>query len=80
MGENCEIESSSLPSVSVEKDMEDVLRSFDSEYRLARRKMLQLVTQRPELMDPIIRTWEKGWKYVRKLLIEIGRASCRERV
>ena len=66
-GRNCEIEASTLPSVSVEKDMEDVLRSFDSEYRLARRKILQLVTQRPELMDPVIRTWEKGWKYVRKL-------------
>jgi len=66
-GRECEIDPSRLPQVSVEKDMEDVLRSFDSEYRLTRRKILQLVIARPELMDSVIRTWEKGWKYVRKL-------------
>lgn len=66
-GRACEIEHSQIPSVSVEKDMEDILRSFDAEYRLARRKLLQLVLRRPELMDPILKTWEKGWKYFRKL-------------
>lgn len=67
VGRSCEIEASKIPSVSVEMEMEDYLRSLDAEYRLARRKLLQLVVHRPTLMPFVIKTVEKGWKYMRKL-------------
>ena len=67
LGRSCEIEESQIPSVSVEMEMEDYLRSLDVEYRLARRKLLQLVVHRPTLMPFVIKTVDKGWKYMRKL-------------
>ncbi len=67
VGRSCEIEVSQIPSVSVEKEMEGYLRSLDAEYRLARKKLLQLVIRQPALMENVIHTIEKGWKYMRKL-------------
>ena len=67
IGRSCEIEASQIPSVSVEMEMEEYLRSLDAEYRLARRKLLQLVVHRPTLMPFVIKTVDKGWKYMRKL-------------
>ncbi len=67
VGRSCEIEASHIPTVSVEVEMEDYLRSLDAEYRIARRKLLQLVVHRPTLMPFVIKTVDKGWKYMRKL-------------
>ncbi|MBQ8698829.1 MAG: MBL fold metallo-hydrolase [Schwartzia sp.] len=67
VGRSCEIEASQIPAVSVEMEMEEYLRSLDVEYRLARRKLLQLVVHRPTLMPFVIKTVDKGWKYMRKL-------------
>lgn len=67
VGRSCTIEASQIPSVSVEVEMEDYLRSLDAEYRLARRKLLQLVVHRPTLMPFVVKTIDKGWKYMRKL-------------
>ncbi len=67
LGRSCEIEASQIPSVSVEKEMEDYLQSLDSEYRLVRRKLMQLVIHRPTLMPFVVKTVDKGWKYMRKL-------------
>ena len=67
LGRSCEIEASQIPAVSVEMEMEDYLRSLDAEYRLARRKLMQLVVHRPTLMPFVIKTVDKGWKYMRKL-------------
>ncbi len=66
-GRSCSLEVSQIPSVSVEMEMEEYLRSMDAEYRLARRKLLQLVIRKPVLMENVIRTVDKGWKYMRKL-------------
>ncbi|MBQ9365150.1 MAG: MBL fold metallo-hydrolase [Schwartzia sp.] len=66
-GRACKMELSTIPSVSVEKDMEEILKNFDADYRAVRKKLLQLVIKRPELMEPIIRTLEKGWKYLKRL-------------
>ncbi len=67
IGRSCTIEASQIPSVSVEMEMEEYLRSLDAEYRLARRKLLQMVVRKPTLMEPVIRTVDKGWKYMKKL-------------
>lgn len=67
-GRTSTIELSNMPKVSVEMEMEDVLRGFDSEYRQIRRSVLQFAIRRPEMMDSIIRTFDKGWKYLKKLL------------
>ena len=48
-------------------EMEEYLRSLDAEYRLARRKLMQLVVHRPTLMPFVVKTVDKGWKYMRKL-------------
>ena len=66
-GRESEIQPSSIPKVSVEMEMEDFLRTVDSTYRQQRRKILQLVIRNPELMEPIIKTVEKGWNYMKKL-------------
>ena len=51
----------------IEVEMEDYLRSLDAEYLITRRKLLQLVVHRPTLMPFVIKTVDKGWKYMRKL-------------
>ena len=66
-GRTSEIEVSNIPKVSVEMEMEDFLRTVDSVYRQQRRKILQLVIRQPELMEPIVKTVEKGWTYMKKL-------------
>ena len=66
-GRTCEIQTSNIPAVSVEMEMEDFLRTVDSVYRLQRRKILQTVIKNPELMEPIIKTVQKGWNYMKKL-------------
>lgn len=66
-GRESEIQTSNLPSVSVEMEMEEFLRTVDSEYRLQRRKLLQLVIRKPELMESVIKSVEKGWNYMKKL-------------
>ena len=67
VGRSCSMEVSQIPSVSVEMEMEEYLRSLDAEYRLARRKLLHLVVHKPNLMEHVIRTVDKGWKYMKKL-------------
>ena len=67
-GRSSTIEVSNLPKVSVEIEMEDALRGFDSEYRQIRRSVMQFVIRRPEMMDSITRAFEKGWRYMKKLL------------
>lgn len=66
-GRNCTIKESTNPKVSVEKEMEEYLRTVDESYRLYRRRLLQYVIKRPELMETAIKTVEKGWSYMRKL-------------
>lgn len=66
-GRTCEIQPSHIPSVSVEMEMEDVLRDFDADYRQLRHKVLQLVLRQPKLMEPIIKVMTKGRNYLRKL-------------
>ncbi len=67
IGRACTIEESTIPTVSVEKDIEGELKPFDEDYRIMRRKLIQLVVKRPELLDTIVRTLDKGFKYVKKL-------------
>ncbi|MBQ7516718.1 MAG: MBL fold metallo-hydrolase [Schwartzia sp.] len=67
-GRQCEIETSDIPAVSVEKEFEDFLKGFEAEYRLTRRRLFQLVTHEPEKLLPITRVIEKAWKYAKKLL------------
>jgi len=66
-GRESEIQPSTIPSVSVEVEMEEFLRTVDSEYRQQRRRLLQFVIRRPELMETVIKTVEKGWNYMKKL-------------
>ncbi len=66
-GRTCEIQTSNIPAVSVEMEMEEFLRTVDSVYRLQRRKLLQTVIKKPELMEPVIKTVQKGWNYMKKL-------------
>ena len=66
-GRNHEIHESHLPEVSVEKEMEDFLRTLDSTYRQQRRRLLQYVVQNPQQMEVVIRTVQKGWNYMKKL-------------
>ena len=49
------------------EEMEEFLRTVDSVYRLQRRKLLQTVIKKPELMEPVIKTVQKGWNYMKKL-------------
>ena len=67
-GRSSEIELSNMPKVSVEKEMEEILRNFDAEYRQIRRSVLQFAIRKPEMMDSIIHSFEKGWRYIKKLL------------
>lgn len=66
-GRECEIQSSTLPKVTVEKEMEEYLQTMDSAYRSFRRQILQRVMSQPQLMEPLIKTIEKGWNYMKKL-------------
>ena len=54
-------------AVSVEAEMEDVLRDFDAEYRQMRKAIIRTVVRRPQLMEPIIRTMQKARNYFKKL-------------
>ena len=47
--------------------MEEVLQSFDSDYRQLRRQVLQLVVRQPKSMEQIIKVMTKGRNYLRKL-------------
>lgn len=66
-GRECEIQASALPKVVVEKEMEDYLQTLDSAYRSFRRNVLQFVIRQPQQMEPLIRTIDKGWNYMKKL-------------
>ena len=66
-GRASEIIASNIPAVSVEMEMEDVLRDFDADYRQIRRKVLQLVVRQPKTMEPIIKVMTKGRNYLKKL-------------
>ncbi|MDY2684618.1 MAG: MBL fold metallo-hydrolase [Selenomonadaceae bacterium] len=66
-GRSSEIQPSNIPEVSVEKEMEDVLKDFDADYRQLRHKVLQLVIRQPKMMEPIIKVMTKGRNYLRKL-------------
>ena len=66
-GRAVEIIKSSIPQVSVEMEMEEVLRSFDAEYRQVRRRIMQLVVHQPKLMEPMIKGLTKARNYARKV-------------
>ena len=66
-GRKHEIHESHLPEVSVEKEMEDFLRTVDSTYRQQRRRLLQYVVRNPQQMEVVVRTVQKGWNYMKKL-------------
>lgn len=66
-GRASEIQPSNIPEVSVEMEMEEQLKGFDSEYRLLRRKVLQLVVRQPKTMEPLLKAISKGFSYMKKL-------------
>ena len=66
-GRASEIQPSNIPEVSVEMEMEDVLRDFDADYRQLRQRVLSLVLRQPKQMEPIIKVLTKGRNYLRKL-------------
>jgi len=71
-GRTHEIHESHLPEISVEKEMEDFLRTIDSTYRQQRRRLLQYVVRNPQHMEIVIRTMQKGWNYMKKLFSAFG--------
>lgn len=66
-GREFEIEHSNIPSVSVEMEMEDLLKNFDSDYRSFRKRLMQLVIRQPETMETVIRLMQKSQTYLKKL-------------
>ena len=66
-GRAAEIQKSNIPAVSVEMEMEEQLREFDTEYRNMRRKVMHLVIRQPKLMEPLLKTINKGFNYMKKL-------------
>lgn len=66
-GRTAEIIPSNIPAVSVEKEMEDVLRDFDSDYRQLRRRVMHYVVRQPKMMEPVIKVMNKARNYIRKL-------------
>lgn len=66
-GRASEIVKSVIPQVSVEMEMEDVLKDFDAEYRQMRRKIMHIVVRQPKLMEPIVKGLTKARNYVRKI-------------
>ena len=65
--DGCTIEAAPIPAVSVEKDMEEFLETLDADYRQFRREILRIVIREPAVMESVIRTVEKGWRYLKKL-------------
>ena len=66
-GRASEIIPSNIPAVSVEKEMEDVLRDFDSDYRQLRRRVMHYVVRQPKMMESVIKVMSKARNYIRKL-------------
>ena len=66
-GRASEVIKSGIPQVSVEMEMEDVLKDFDAEYRQMRRKLMHIVLRQPKLMEPVIKGLTKARNYVRKV-------------
>lgn len=66
-GRAVEIIKSGIPQVSVEMEMEEVLKSFDAEYRQIRRRLMQVVVHRPKLMEPVVKGLTKARNYARKV-------------
>ena len=58
---------SHIPSVSVEAEMEEVMREFDADYRQLRKAVIRTVVRQPKLMEPLIRTMQKARNYFKKL-------------
>ena len=58
---------SHIPAVSIEMEMEEILRDFDADYRQIRRKVLQLVVRQPKTMEPVIKAMMKARNYLKKL-------------
>ncbi len=66
-GRASEVQPSNIPSVSVEMEMEEQMREFDAEYRALRHKVLQLAVRQPKTMEPLIKSINKGFNYMKKL-------------
>ncbi|MBR2216470.1 MAG: MBL fold metallo-hydrolase [Selenomonadaceae bacterium] len=66
-GRAAEIIPSAIPEVSAEKEMEDVLKDFDADYRQIRRRIMQLVLRQPKLLEPVIKALTKARNYLHKL-------------
>lgn len=66
-GRASEVQPSNIPAVSVEMEMEEQLRAFDTEYRSLRRKVMQLVVRQPKTMEPLLKVITKGFTYMKKL-------------
>ncbi len=70
--ESCRIIAADLPQVSVEKEMEEALSVFDSEYRQLRKKMRNAALRDPRTMESILRQGEKGMRYMKRLFKDFG--------
>ena len=66
-GRSAEIIQSNIKSVSVEMEMEDVLKDFDAEYRQMRKRVLQLVIHQPKQFEPVVKALAKARKFIKKL-------------
>ena len=66
-GRASEIHKSSIPAVNIESEVEARLQELESEYRQQRRKIIQLIVRKPELMEPVMRLLSKSRTYRHKL-------------
>ena len=66
-GRSSQIIKSNIRTVSVEMEMEEALRDFDADYRQMRKRILQLVTHQPKLIEPMVKVMTKARKYIKKL-------------
>lgn len=66
-GRECTIVESNIPAVSVEAEMEDYLKNMDSAYRDLRHKLMRIVVKNPESMENVIKLFNRGWKYMKKV-------------
>ena len=68
-GRASEVQCSNIPEVSVEMEMEEVLRGFDADYRMLRQRALQYVIRQPKAMEGLVKVLTKARNYMRKLLM-----------
>jgi metallo-beta-lactamase family protein len=67
-GRASEIQFSNIPEVSTEMEMEEVLKTFDEDYRQMRHKVLQYVIRQPKAIDGMVKVMQKLRNYMKKLM------------